>query len=184
MARLGVALVAIVLSSSVARAQMPALERYSICDARGGAWTFCRGDRRVRENRFIRDYRSLTHRPDLDQALKMRNVGALKSFGIVAAAGVTVALATIPLSNFLGPGDGLAIAIPVALWATAGIAFVGGTMGFVIAALLPDGTTRNHLLRESEAAEAVDRYNAAMPVSRVRVVPYAGPNGVGFAGTF
>jgi hypothetical protein len=177
---------ALLLLPSLARAQA-----YRICEGENGKWTFCRDGRRIHENDFIRDYRERTQRNDLDRALKMRNRVALVALGIVAGLSIVEALASIPVAERFSGGDGFAIVIPVAMWATAGIGFVGGSLGFAIAAFLRDGTVRSHLLKKEEAQAAVERYNATLvappppdPAGRLEIVPYIGPNGFGIAGRF
>jgi hypothetical protein len=158
-----------------------AVEAMQVCfDAEErAAWWFCNRKQAFTENVFVRDYRTLTRKNDLDRAEVHRGGNILLPIGLytLAAAGAAGFATTLVCGleegacggvyetlnlNEGGPGGG---GLGPVLLGVSAVAAFGGVMGGVLTSAEmpdPDGDPRDHILTESEGRGAIKRYNAAL----------------------
>jgi hypothetical protein len=151
-------------------------QEMSICvDERNRVkWWYCDKTKAWTENDFVRGYRELTGRNDLDKHERNRNPeGLVIPVSLIAGGGV-LALAGVPITWYslvdktsfpvLAQGGETGLGATVGLSALAigaGAAIYGGIM-MGSALKFTDGEVTDHSLKESSARTAVERYNEAL----------------------
>lgn len=143
-------------------------------------WWFCDKKNRYTENAFIRDYKKLTRKSDLDDFERNRNPDSVAlPVGLIAGGAAVAVLIGGPALYFTyvdsGPlpflsqdsGDGYPIGTGIAL----GALLVGGAVAVYGGVLLPgalefsDGQVTDHSMKEPKAREAAAKYNEALAES-------------------
>ena len=139
-------------------------------------WWFCDKKTRYTENAFVRKYKELTDREDLDRFEKNRNPSGMLIPGVMVGGGGALVLIGLPiayytyvdkttvpaLSSETSSGNSLGAALSVSAIAIGlGSAIYGGIL-MADALQFTDGEVTDHSFKEPEARDAASRYNDAL----------------------
>jgi hypothetical protein len=155
-------------------------DKVEICGS-GPEYQFCDVNSRITENEFVRRYKKVTGRKDLDYALKMRNNISTAVWATIGLAGVGImayGLATLDskctmmdsmksecqtTGGMFDPSKSIRNKTSEVLAYTGGGVHIGASLIYILyGGLKPDGKTTDHKITEYDARLIVDRYNRAL----------------------